>query len=369
MNPFILSTYLSPEYFCDRGEETKRLMTSIENNRNTTLIAQRRMGKSGLLKHLEYINKNNSAVQFVYFDIMTTSNAAEFVKLFADSIFRSYKSKIDSYMKNFSRIFSFFKPSFSLNPITGEYKFNIEINTEFEIDKSLDTIFNYLAESKKKFVIAIDEFQQITSYPEKHLEAALRSKIQFMNNTVFFFSGSSKEILNTMFLNRKRPFYLSGEVMYLDNISKDSYSEFIKKKFELGGKTINDESIDYLLDLVKVHTYYVQLLCNRIYSEDVSQISTEVIDSVYRKIIEENKYYFESYKTILTDHQWKLLQAIAKEQETNGIMSKEFIYKYKLGAASSVQTAVKSLEKKELIIKENNKYYLTDLLFAEWLRR
>ena len=49
VNPFICAGYVSPEYFCDRTEETEELMSNLQNGRNTTLIAPRRIGKTGLM--------------------------------------------------------------------------------------------------------------------------------------------------------------------------------------------------------------------------------------------------------------------------------------------------------------------------------
>ena len=43
-NPFLLSGYVSPEYFCDRVEETQKLISALRNGRNVTLISPRRMG-------------------------------------------------------------------------------------------------------------------------------------------------------------------------------------------------------------------------------------------------------------------------------------------------------------------------------------
>lgn len=38
-NPFLLSGYVSPEYFCDRVEETQKLISALRNGRNVTLIS------------------------------------------------------------------------------------------------------------------------------------------------------------------------------------------------------------------------------------------------------------------------------------------------------------------------------------------
>ncbi len=50
-NPFVISGYVSPYYFCDREEEAKTLVRYLTNNRNTALISTRRMGKTGLIQH------------------------------------------------------------------------------------------------------------------------------------------------------------------------------------------------------------------------------------------------------------------------------------------------------------------------------
>ena len=46
-NPFVYQGYKGPEYFCDRTEETEKLISSLRNGRNVTLVAPRKMGKTG----------------------------------------------------------------------------------------------------------------------------------------------------------------------------------------------------------------------------------------------------------------------------------------------------------------------------------
>ena len=48
-NPFVMYGYKGAEYFCDREKETEKMMTSLHNERNITLVAPRRMGKTGLI--------------------------------------------------------------------------------------------------------------------------------------------------------------------------------------------------------------------------------------------------------------------------------------------------------------------------------
>ena len=48
-NPFVIEGYVSPDYFCDREKETALLTRHLTNGCNVTLMAPRRLGKSGLV--------------------------------------------------------------------------------------------------------------------------------------------------------------------------------------------------------------------------------------------------------------------------------------------------------------------------------
>ncbi|MGC9343639.1 MAG: AAA family ATPase, partial [Bacteroidales bacterium] len=48
-NPFPITSYQGPDFFCDRVEETIRLKEAMMNGRNITLLSPRRMGKTGLI--------------------------------------------------------------------------------------------------------------------------------------------------------------------------------------------------------------------------------------------------------------------------------------------------------------------------------
>ena len=51
-NPFIIKSYESKELFCDREEELQQLLHNTTGHTDTTLISQRRIGKTGLILRL-----------------------------------------------------------------------------------------------------------------------------------------------------------------------------------------------------------------------------------------------------------------------------------------------------------------------------
>lgn len=50
INPFIVTGKIAPEYFCDRVQESARLIKSLTNGNNMVIISPRRMGKTGLIR-------------------------------------------------------------------------------------------------------------------------------------------------------------------------------------------------------------------------------------------------------------------------------------------------------------------------------
>ena len=97
--------------------------------------------------------------------------------------------------------------------------------------KTLDEIFEYLQNADKPCIVAIDEFQAITNYKEKNVEALLRTYIQGCNNAWFVFSGSKRHMMGEMFSSPARPFYQSASTISLKPISLESYTSFIKHHF------------------------------------------------------------------------------------------------------------------------------------------
>lgn len=90
-------------------------------------------------------------------------------------------------------------------------------------ETTLEEIFIYLEQADKPCIVAIDEFQQISSYPEKNLEAILRTKVQHCSNSNFVFAGSQRHIMMNIFNSPSRPFYQSVSMMHLGAIPLEVY--------------------------------------------------------------------------------------------------------------------------------------------------
>jgi hypothetical protein len=368
VNPFIIKGYLSKEYFCDRTKELETLHRNVQNGGNTTLISPRKMGKSGLI--FRYFEDLHTEIQSIYVDIYSSRSLNDFIKLMAEAILLKFpeRSKIG---KEFMKFLKGLRPQISFNPFTNLPQIQIEYQTPQEVIYTLQGLFSFLETQNTPIVVAIDEFQQISAYPEKNVEALLRTHIQQLKNIQFIFCGSNKSMMTEMFTHAKRPFFASTRLLYLDKIDHSEYELFIRKHFEANKKFITDDALCTILNWTKSHTYYTQNLCNYIFSMKTNNIDIEVVKIAMDSILKENESFFFQYRQLLTPAQWNFLIAVAKENEITQITAQKFLIKYRIGTPANSRRILQALIDKELILenvsKNNVSYQVYDVFLSRWL--
>lgn len=366
--PFPLTGYYGPAYFCNREKETKVLLGNISGNQSTVLTAMRRIGKTSLIMHV--LAKLPTGTRGIYLDILPTENMNDFLNELATAVIRNVSER-----KGFGRkVWDFIKslrPLLSFDALTGAPQVTFSIK-ENEINNQIETILNFLENQDEKFVVAIDEFQQILNYPEKNVDAWLRRIIQKLKNVVFIFSGSQQHLMKDLFTIPSHPFYSSAGMLRIDKIAKEEYSGFIIAKFAENKRRIDQEIVNQLMSWTEGHTYYLQLLCNRVFLRDCKEISESIWKEEAFRLISEQEPVFLNYRNMMTMPQWSLLKAVAHEGELFEPTAQEFILKYILGNGSTVLRSLKALLRMELIYYDYNleskKYYkINDLLLRRWI--
>ena len=367
-NPFLVYGYEGPHYFCDREEETRKLVSALENGRNVTLAAPRRIGKTGLIHNVFHqVRNSGDDIICIYVDIFPTRCLADFVHLLGKAVFEAVQSQGEQLLSKVMTLLGSCRPAISIDPLTGSPNFSIDIAPSME-EKTLSDIFDCLEKSDTPVYIAIDEFQQVAYYPESGTEAMLRSRIQFMHNVHFIFSGSQQHLIYEMFLSAKRPFYNSTQIMTLTTIPMESYYKFAESLFAEGGRTIDETQFKFIYDSFEGHTWYVQTILNRLYESGGDVTEREQVTDAIRTIVRENTMVYQNTIAMLPDKQLQVLKALAKEGKTATPNKGSFIQKYSLKAASSVSSALTSLVDKELVYRSQEGYSVYDRFMEIWLR-
>lgn len=369
VNPFACQGYIGPEYFCDRENETKMLAKTLYNGRNVTLISPRRLGKTGLILHtFAQLRAENKDAVCIYIDIFPTKNQSELTRMMGEAVLNEAMSKGRQLGKRVLSMLGSLRPMLGVDQLTGTP--NVAITVEpAQSESSLRSIFDYMKRQQKEFFVAIDEFQQITNYPETGTEALLRSHIQFASNVHFIFSGSKQHLMAEMFVSPQRPFYQSTEMMNLKPLDEQVYYDFANRFFTARGGSLDRGVFHEIYTIFDGYTWYIQTVLNRMYEAFRSVDSTAQLNETILSVIESKAPQYESLVQFLTDNQFSLLRAIAKEGLVEQPLGKDFIKKYRLSGASSVKTSLDMLTDKELAYRQPTGYIVYDRFLAQWLRR
>lgn len=368
-NPFITSGYVSADYFCDRRQESERLVREVINGNNLALVSTRRMGKTGLIRHCFQFPEIKQNYYTFFIDIYDSRSLRDLVFALSKEILEGLKPIGKKALQSFWESMKSLQASISFD-VNGMPSLNLGLGDIQNPSNTLDEIFRYLEKANKPCLVAIDEFQQITGYAEGNVEATLRTYVQHCNNARFIFAGSQRHVMGNMFLTASRPFYQSVSMMHLESIPLGEYVAFARRHFEQAGKSIEEGVVEEIYQRFEGVTWYIQKVLNALFDMTAEQgvCDVKMVPEAIRQIIDSFRYTYSEILFRLPEKQKELLIAITKEGKAKAITSGTFIKKYKLASASSVQSALKGLLEKEFVTLEMGVYQIYDRFLGIWLK-
>ena len=356
-NPFPINKYIGSKYFCNRIQETERIISAATNQRNIAVISEFGIGKTTLIKHIKEELKELENYSFYFVELYKTENTAQFLVALLSSVFRkgNIKSKINKYFPELDITIAGNKEE-----KTGKLFLTIDENNFKYFFKEF---INYIETKNKKIIFALDDIQEIVKYLTQSQQKVFGNFTSASENISFIFSSDSKQALEVLLKEKT----VNMEIIELQKIEKKEYAKFLKKRFTKENIKIDNIEIDYILTWSKTNTFYTSFVCNKIFNSGYKKITKKIINKTIQKILLEYSFVFADYKNILSEYQWRLLTAIAKEEDGAKITSAYFIEKYNLNAPSSVKTAIASLIQKKLIVRKNNTYFLINIFLERWI--
>ena len=368
-NPFIVTGKIPNQFFCDRETETAQLIRFLNNRENVVLMSQRRMGKTKLVEHS--FDNENKEYALMTIDILHTSSFREFIQLLGATVFDSLAKRSTRMMKLFTATLRSLSASFGYDTLQNTPTFDIRLGDITMPEYTLKEIFEYLEKSNRHCIIVIDEFQQITKYPEKNVEALLRTHIQHLDNANFVFAGSQRRLMEEMFFSEKRPFYMSARSIMLEAIPFDSYCDFACNHFQQAGKTIEKEAVSLVYDTFKGVTLYLQRIMKETFSLTSSGecCDADAVQHIIDDYILECEPRLREQLALITEPQKELFYAMSEEDSpVKSITSSEFIKRHRKKSTSAVQSAAKKLLEYDLLTRRDGLYTIADPLMDLWLR-
>jgi len=163
----------------------------------------------------------------------------------------------------------------------------------------------------------------------------------------------------------------SNLMMNLQPIPQLVYVDFCQSQFAKYNKQVSQEMVADIYQRFEGVTYYMQRIMNVLFMRTPQEgvCSYQDIEDAIQYMLDMYSVYYEDLLYQLPEKQRVILQSIAKEGKAKGITSTNFVKKYHLVSASSVNSAVKALLERDLLTVSMGVYQVYDLFLELWIQR
>lgn len=367
--PFTFGRLVHDDDFTNRIPESKRLVSNFKSSINTILISPRRWGKSSLvLKASNQLRRKSKDVIICMMDLHNIRSEEQFYKLIATKVLQASASRIDTILENAKNLLGRFIPNLSFSPGPGtELKLSMDWD---EVKKDPDDILD-LAEKiavklRKKMILCIDEFQNISEIEDSlGFQRKLRSHWQLHQNVSYCLYGSKRHMLMEVFSSPSMPFYKFGDLIFLEKIKEEEWVTFITDRFKGTGKTISNMDAESIARLCENHPYYVQQLSQQVWLRTESICEPDTVQQAFEDLVMQLSMLFQILTDDLTSRQINLLNAIIAGEEQ--LTSQRVLNAYNLGTSANALKVKRSLHDKEILDIVGKTINFNDPLYKYWL--
>lgn len=345
--------------FCNREKEAEKLLGNLLAGKHTFLVAPRRYGKSSLCEKV--LGMSQLPWSKVDFHIAITERDVENFILYgvSDLIGKSI-SQIDKLTSVIKNVAKKLKPSFDIS--AGPLRLKLDVasgsSPAENVAEALLLLDKLLVEKNKQAVIHFDEFQEIGQISKgRGIEGAIRHAAQETQRLSIIFSGSNPHLIRNMFENERRPLYKLCKKLPLLRISKDHYLKHLNKAAQvMWNENLPNKAFNEIINLTKRHPYYVNALCDEVWSENSSLPTVKSIQSCWSYVIESDRSDLIKDFLNLSDNQRRVIIHIANHGGKN-IFSSQSGKQMDI-PTSSLPSAIETLLEKDFIEKIDGQYDL-----------
>ncbi len=356
------------EAFCNRFDETKKLIGNLENGKHTFIVAPRRYGKSSLCEHaFRFTDMTWCKVDF---HVAITEKDLE--RLIINAVIRLIGQaigQIDRFTVLIKDFVKNLKPKFALS---SEYmSLELEISNQSSpaenVAEAILLLDKLLQENNKRATLLLDEFQEVGAIAQgRGIEGAIRSAAQETKKLALVFSGSNPHLLKRMFEDERRPLYKLCRKLILPRITDIHYQNHLNKaSILMWGEKLPLEVFTEIMKLSERHPHYVNHLCDVVWSSTSKIPDVKSVQDAWNEVYEEERSDLVKDFLSLPENQKKILKYMAT---TDG----EELYSSAAARImdipqGSVRGAVEQLLEKDFLQRQGDAFILVIPLYRKIL--
>ncbi|MGH3011613.1 MAG: AAA family ATPase [Gaiellaceae bacterium] len=373
INPFRYGAIARGEFFANRRAELKQLVADVRGGQDVVIISPRRLGKTSLVERaIEELRGEGALV--AYLDLLGSPSKEQLADNLAQALNDGLLSPLERTIERVREFFSHLTlaPRLTVSDDAKPVVQFLGYEREEDADKLLEGLLALPAElgEDRLVVVVLDEFQEIVTIDED-LPGKIRAIFQRQPEVSHVYLGSKRHLMEPLFMNASAPLYRAAKPMPVGPIAPHQFSGFLRERFRAGGVDVSDEALECILSLTEGKPYETQELCSFTWTQarlrstgaDVEAVEL-ALDDLLRA---ESARYTAVWERLSTGQRMLLL---ALSRQSGRVYSEGYRRRHKLDSAASVQTALESLGRLDLIERpDSGGYALADVFMCRWLRQ
>ncbi|HEX6749361.1 MAG TPA: hypothetical protein VF092_18850 [Longimicrobium sp.] len=376
-NPFEIGLLAHDDHFADREQEVARIVRAFrEPGTRLVVFGDRRLGKSSALdRAAAAARKAGQKVAVASFATATdpADAAQQLLGAVRHEIGRNWRETMERIAERLQATMELRPGTAAGLPPSVRFAFGLREESDARPRLLWDVLGAIDAQMEAQRItlgIGIDEFQRIHEWGGEDAEWALKSAMETHRNLSYVLAGSKRHLIEAMLTNKGRALWKQVDRLDFGSIAPDVLAEWITRRAARTGVTVPLALADRIVALAQPRTRDVVQLARVVWDSAIraGRADDGAAEAALDQLVREEGALYDALWRTLQKIEQRILRAIAAEPGI-AILAADVLARYRLGAKSTVSSALSRLLEREVLARDaTGAYTFDDPFFRRWVQ-
>lgn len=360
INPFIYSRAVLPSEFVGREKEIRWLFSRLATGQSTAIIGLPHVGKTSLINYVAdpHIRKTRFGHEF----------DRDIIRVLDAHMLRAVKSQAEFWEYALSPLSEHLQNSEHLTSLQSNYEL---VRQNLFGSFLLEQFFISLREQEARFILFLDEFDDLLSHPvlnSAEFYGSLRSLASRSLGLVLVL-GSRRDVEQLNLLTQQinphgSPYFNVFTQITLNTMKGESFDKIIKQ----AGDRFSHDDIEYVKAVSGNHPLLIQAASAKLWEADEQGLKgTERYERAGRELYIEAKQNFSDTWRVWPSDVKRVITIVALTQIPKLLGKHAFAIEDDLKTLSDYSSELETLEDLGVLTQLDNRWLITQGAFLWWL--